>query len=166
VHLTPDTLVGRGVARAEDLGALTRRQLVDLLGHHHVTLRPVIDLNDAIAADCYEVPAPIAEQLHLARPADAFPYASSLSRKQDRDHTIPYDPNGPPGQTRLGNLGHLVRHHHRIKTHGIGWQVRQHRGRFTWRTPHGRILVTDHRGTHPASTSPLERLLHDILFAA
>ena len=127
---------------------MTRTQLIALLGHHHVTLRPVIDLNDGIAADCYEVPAALAEQLHLARPADVFPFADSLSRRQDNDHTVPYDPGGPPGQTRLDNLGHLTRHHHRIKTHAPGWQVTQTDGRFTWTTPTGRVLTTDHHGTH------------------
>lgn len=42
-HLTRDALRGNGVARAEELGALTRQQLIDLLGHHQVSLRPVID---------------------------------------------------------------------------------------------------------------------------
>ncbi len=160
LHLGPDQLLGRGVSRAEELGALTRQQLVEMLGHHHVTLRPVLDLNEGVAADCYEVPAGIAEALHLARPGDVFPYAESLSRRQDQDHTSPYDPNGPPGQTRLGNLGHLVRRHHRIKTHAAGWRVHQHEGRFTWITPHGRVVITDRHGTHRPTPSPLEIRLH------
>ena len=146
VHVAPETLAGQGAARAEELGPLTRQQLVELLGHEHVTLRPVIDLNEGRAADCYEVPATISERLHLARPADYFPYAQSLSRKQDQDHVVPYDWTGPPGQTRLDNLGHLTRHHHRVKTHA-GWRVWLHDGRFTWITPHGRIFVTDGSGT-------------------
>ena len=44
------TLLGAGVARAEDLGAVTRQQLIDLLGHHQVSLRPVIDLNEGMSA--------------------------------------------------------------------------------------------------------------------
>ena len=147
VHFTPETLQGNGVARAEELGALTRQQLIDLLGHEHITLKPVIDLNTEIAADCYEVPAKVSEQLRLAGPADCFPYAQSVSRKQDQDHTIAYQWTGPPGQTRLSNLGNMVRRHHRIKTHG-GWRVWQHQGRFTWISPHGRIYLTDARGTH------------------
>ncbi len=147
VHLTPSTLQGQGVARAEELGALTRDQLIDLLGHHQVTLKPVIDLNAGMAADCYEVPAAIDERLQLSKPADVFPFASSMSRKLDRDHTVAYDENGPPGQTAEDNLGKLVRHHHRIKTHA-GWKVKQREGRFTWVTPHGRVLVTDRNGTH------------------
>jgi hypothetical protein len=147
LHLTPDTLLGGGVARAEELGALTRQQLIDLLGHHQVSLRPVIDLNEGMAADCYEVPAAIDERLQLSKPADVFPFASSTSRMLDRDHTVPYDDHGPPGQTTEPNLGKLTRHHHRIKTHG-GWKVEQRDGRFTWTTPHGRVLVTDRKGTH------------------
>lgn len=168
VHVTPETLEGRGVARAEELGVLTRRRLIDLLGHAHVTLKPVIDLNEEVAADCYEVPAALSERLHLARPADCFPYAQSVSRKQDQDHTVRYQWNGPPGQTRLSNLGHLVRRHHRIKTFG-GWRVSQHLGRFTWITPHGRVYVTDGRGTHQARitpyASPLERRVADLVLA-
>jgi hypothetical protein len=147
LHLTPATLLGGGVARAEELGALTRQQLIDLLGHHQVSLRPVIDLNAGMAADCYEVPAAIDERLQLSKPADVFPFASSTSRSLDRDHTVPYDDSGPPGQTAETNLGKLTRHHHRIKTHG-GWKVEQRDSRFTWTTPHGRVLVTDRNGTH------------------
>lgn len=153
VHLTPATIQGEGVARAEELGALTRQRLIDLLGHEHITLKPVLDLNTEIAADCYEVPARLGEQLHLARPADVFPYAESVSRKQDQDHTVPYEWRGPPGQTRLSNLGHLVRRHHRIKTFG-GWRVYQHEGTFTWISPHSRIYITDARGTHRVEIHP------------
>ena len=124
LHMTPDSLLGTGVARAEELGALTRQQLIDVLGHHQISLRPVIDLNEGMAADCYEVPAAIDERLQLAKPADVFPFASSTSRRLDRDHTVPYDPVGPPGQTAERNLGKMTRHHHRIKTHG-GWHVEQ-----------------------------------------
>ena len=97
--------------------------------------------------DCYEVPAAIDERLQLSKPADVFPYATSTSRRLDRDHTHAYDPHGPPGQTCEANLGKLARHHHRIKTHA-GWSVTQHEGRFTWTSPHGRTYTTDRNGTH------------------
>ena len=100
LHFTPGTLLGAGAARAEDLGALTRQQLIDLLGHHQVSLRPVIDLNEGMAADCYEVPAAIDERLQLGKPADVFPFASSMSRRLDRDHTVRYDEHGPPARRR------------------------------------------------------------------
>ncbi len=57
LHLTPQMLQGSGIARAEELGAHTRRMLADLLGHQHISLKPVIDLNDQPApADSYEIP--------------------------------------------------------------------------------------------------------------
>jgi hypothetical protein len=157
VHLSPGLLedaddAGQGtasrVARAEDLGALTRAQLVALLGHHQVSLRPVIDLADDVAADCYEVPAPVAERVHLVRPADVFPHVGGRSRATDLDHAEPYRPHGPPGQTRISNLAHLGRTAHRTKTHHPGWRLRLDDGRAVWTTPHGYVLVTDGRGTH------------------
>ena len=161
VHLTPETLRGRGVTRAEELGALTRQQLIDVLGHQHISLRPVIDLTARMAADCYEVPAAIDERLQLSKPADVFPFASSTNRRLDRDHTVPYDEEGPPGQTTEPNLGKLTRHHHRIKTHG-GWRVEQQEGRFTWTTPHGRVFVTDHNGTRRTMNRPAARRRLDL----
>ena len=53
------------------------------------------------------------------------------------DHTIAYlsvEEGGPPGQTRIGNLGPQIRYHHRIKTFG-GWQVCQPEpGSWIWRS--------------------------------
>jgi hypothetical protein len=39
-----------------------------------------------------------------------------VSRSVDIDHTIAYlsvEKGGPPGQTRIGNLGPHIRYHHR-----------------------------------------------------
>lgn len=158
LHLTPAMLAtgsasGPGlVARAEEVGALTREMLVRLLGHEHVTVKPVINLADHLTSDRYEVPAAIAERLHLAKPHDVFPHASCLSRRQDQDHVTPFDPvRAAAGehQTHLGNLGKLTRRHHRIKTHAPGWatwQLDDHT--HLWRTPHGRYRVVDQAGTH------------------
>jgi hypothetical protein len=88
--------------------------------------------------DSYEIPASLREQVLLRNPADVFPYAAAVSRSIDIDHTIPYlspDRGGPPGQTRIGNLGPHIRRHHRLNTHG-GWQVRQPEpGTWLWRSP-------------------------------
>jgi hypothetical protein len=68
------------------------------------------------------------------------------------DHTIPYlspDKGGPPGQTRLGNLGPHICRNHNQKTHG-GWQVRQPEpGTWLWRSPHKRVYLVNATGTHP-----------------
>jgi hypothetical protein len=81
-----------------------------------------------------------------------FAYAAAVSRSIDVDHTIPYlsrDRGGPPGQTRIGNLGPQTRRHHRHKTYG-GWQVRQPEpGTWIWRSPHKHIYLVNATGTDP-----------------
>ena len=62
---------------------------------------------------------------------------------------VSVEEGGPPGQTRIGNLGPHIRYHHRIKTFG-GWQVCQPEpGSWIWRSPHGRIYLVNASGTHP-----------------
>jgi hypothetical protein len=53
-------------------------------------------------------------------PADTFPFASSTSRSQQIDHTVPYQHGKDrlSGQSRVGNYGPMSAHHHRIKTFG------------------------------------------------
>jgi Domain of unknown function (DUF222) len=109
-----------------------------------------------ISVDSYEIPASLREQILLRNPADVFPYAAAVSRSIDIDHTIPYlnpDKGGPPGQTRIGNLGPQLRRHHNYKTHG-GWQVGQPEpATWLWRAPHGRIYLVNTTGTHPLGDS-------------
>ena len=72
----------------------------------------------------------------------------------DLDHTMPWVDTGPPGQTRVGNLGKLTRFEHRVKTHGKGWRHRQPEpGVHHWRTPTGHEFTVDHTGTHPGWVS-------------
>ncbi len=151
VHTTPGQLAtGQGVARVEDLGPMTATMLADLLGHSQITLKPVIDLNHGPSGDAYEIPTDIAERVHLAQPADVFPFAEGLSRHLDLDHHTPYDRDGPPGQTAVGNLGKLNRRHHRLKTFAPGWTLTHRaRNRYWWSTPDGRSYLVDRNGTHP-----------------
>lgn len=171
VHLTPAMLAtgepGAAsaptlVARAEAIGALTRQMLLRLLGHEHITLKtlkPVINLAEHLTSDRYEVPAPIREHVHLAKPHDVFPHASCLSRHQDHDHVTPYAAAGAPAggpQTHLGNLAKMVRRHHRIKTHAHGWRTWQLDEHIhLWRTPHGRYRLVDQSGTHPVEVEAI-----------
>jgi hypothetical protein len=155
VHLSEEAVrAGSGIARVEDVGPVLLSRLRTLLGEHcTINLKPVIDLPAGhIPVDSYEIPARLREQLHLRYPADVFPYAAAVSRRIDLDHTIPYlspDQGGPPGQTRIGNLGPHIRRIHRLKTHA-GWQVRQPEpGTWLWRSPHGRIYLVNATGTHP-----------------
>ncbi len=155
IHLSEEAVrAGSGIARVEDVGPVLLSQLHTLLGEQcSINLKPVIDLPAGhTPVDSYEIPARLREQLHLRYPADVFPYAAAVSRRIDLDHTIPYlnpDRGGPPGQTRIGNLGPHARQHHRLKTFA-GWQVRQPEpGTWLWRSPHGRIYLINATGTHP-----------------
>ena len=152
VHLTRDALSGTAgeVVRVEGVGPVTIDQATRWLGHSHVTIKPVLDPRGVAPVDSYQIPDRLREAVQLVSPADVFPFASSTRRGQDLDHTEPYvspDEGGPPGQTRMGNLGPMTRLHHRIKTHGR-WQASQpFPGIHVWRSPHGRYYLVDHTGT-------------------
>jgi hypothetical protein len=146
---------GTGVAYVEHDGGIVvpAGALRDLLGHHHVTVRPVLDLRDQVPVDAYEVPTAMREALRLARPSSVFPWTRVGTGTPDMDHNRPYlpmDRGGPPGQTRIGNLGPLHRFGHRVKTHGRGWVLRQPRpGLYLFRTPQRYWFRVDNDGTHP-----------------
>ena len=159
IHLSVEALAaGTGIARVENVGPVLLSRLQMLLGDRcTINLKPVIDLPAGhIPIDCYEIPTSLREQLLLRYPADVFPYANVVSRSVDMDHTIAYSSvkeGGPPGQTRIGNLGPYVRRHHNQKTHG-GWHVRQPEpGTWLWRSPHGQIYLVNATGTHPLGHS-------------
>jgi Domain of unknown function (DUF222) len=151
VHVAADAWQsGHGVARVEGIGPITVEQAQRWLGHRNVTVKPVLDPAGLAPVDGYEIPDRMREAVHLLTPADGFPFAGSVSRRADVDHTIPFlrpDQGGPPGQTAIGNLAKLTRRHHRIKTFGR-WQVKQpYDGILIWRSPHGRLYLVDHTGT-------------------
>ncbi len=162
VHVARESMqTGEGVARMEGVGPITIGQASEFLRHSHVTIKPVIDLDEDRPVDCYEVPDRLREQMHLRSPASAFPWSSATGRRMDLDHTKPYvssgsttDTTGPPGQTRVGNLGKLTRFEHRIKTHAKGWRHRQPEpGVHVWRTPTGYQFTVDHTGTRVSTGS-------------
>jgi hypothetical protein len=150
VHLTDHTLAaGNGVLRVENLGPLLAAQLTELVGHGPYTVKPVIDLNDAISVDAYEIPERIRERIKLMHPVELFPYGTrETSKTVDLDHIQPYDPLGPPGQTSTDNLAPTTRFHHRVKTHGVGWNVRRldHKT-LEWVTPNGFTFHVGPTGT-------------------
>ena len=82
--------------------------------------------------------------------ADVFPFGTCISPSMDLDHTKPYVPTdygGPPGQTRLGNLGPMARSSHRAVTHG-GWRKHQPApGYFVHRSPQGYVYLVTNQGT-------------------
>ncbi len=151
VHLTDHTLAnGTGVLRAETVGPLLATQLTELIGYGPYTVKPVIDLNDAVSVDAYEIPTRIRERVRLIHPVELFPYGTrETTNTIDLDHIQPYDPHGPTGQTSTTNLAPLGRFGHRVKTHARGWSVRRIDDRtLEWRTPHGFTFQVDPTGTH------------------
>ena len=153
LHLTDQTLLaGQGVARVEHFGPVYTARLQELLGHSHITLKPVIDLKEQLNVNAYEIPHRIREHVKLTHPVEQFPYgATHTTNSTDLDHTQPYNhnPTAPPGQTATTNLAPLGRLSHRIKTHGDWTVQRLPNGTYEWTTKHGYKFHVNHTGTHP-----------------
>ena len=136
------------VVRVEGHGPVSTTWLREILGPHaRFSVRPVLDIPGLAPVDAYEIPARHRLAVRMITPADTFPYANCLTDTMDIDHTEPWKPDGPPGQSRIGNYGPMTRHHHRIKTFGQ-WEVRQpFPGIFIWRDPYGAFYLIDATGT-------------------
>jgi hypothetical protein len=161
VHLTDLSLSERaGVARVEGYGPVSIAAVTALLKHSFVRVVPVLDVAGQQPVDSYEFTGRMREAVHLAQPAEAFPFSSYLGRTVDIDHVDPFvSPahGGPPGQTRLDNAAALKRFSHRLKTHG-GWRQRQlDHSSWLWRSPHGWYWLVDPTGTHPVPRRVGER---------
>ena len=154
VHLTDETLLaGGGITRVEGFGPALAPKLAELLGHDQIIVQPVIDLNEHINVNAYEIPQRLRERIKLAFPVEQFPYGpGETTNSTDLDHITPFDPTGPPGppgQTNTLNLQPLRRISHRVKTHAPGWTVeRIDDHTIEWTTPHGYKFRVDHTGTH------------------
>jgi hypothetical protein len=149
VHLTDETLLaGQGTMRIEAFGPAYAK-LAELIGYDRVVIQPVIDLNEGFNVNAYEIPTWMRERVKLTHPVEQFPYGpGETTTRTDLDHVIPYDPNGPEGQTSTANLRPLRRRSHRIKTHA-GWTEHTNGNTTEWTTPHGYRFRVDHNGTHP-----------------
>ncbi len=143
------------IARLEGHGPVTQAWITRVLGPRcRFRITPVLDLAGQAPVDAYEIPDRHRQAVHLMSPADTFPFASSLSRRMQVDHTVPYDEGGESG---VGNYGPMTTRHHRIKTFG-GWAVQQpFPGIYLWRDPHGGFCLVDHTGTRrlPGTTKPM-----------
>lgn len=153
VHVSGQTLIDHhGVLRTAD-GPITleqfRRWLTD--ADANITIRPILDPATVAPVDSYEIPTSIREAVHTQHPGSVYPFSPAAEittgGRLDLDHTIPYQKDGPPNQTRVGNLGPLTRSEHRTKTLG-GWQTQQpDPGTYVWRSPHGWISIVTNQGT-------------------
>ena len=152
-HLTDAALVrGHGVVRPEHGGLQTLDQLVEFLTGTGcpIKVQPVLDPAAAGPIDGYEVSPRLRAAVRYRQIADVFPFGTCISPNMDLDHTQPYrsmDYGGPPGQTRLGNLGPRARPSHRAVTHG-GWAKSQpESGCFVHRSPQGYVYLVTNQGT-------------------
>jgi hypothetical protein len=152
-HLSEAALrTGHAVVRPEDGGPLTLEELVKFLGRTgcQIRIQPVLDPTEVAPIDGYEVPQRLRAAVRAQQIADVFPFGTCLSPKMDLDHTeryVPLDYGGPPGQTRLGNLGPMARPSHRAVTHG-GWAKHQPEpGYFIHRSPNGYVYLVTNQGT-------------------
>ena len=150
VHLAQGSMDNdfSGVARVEGERPLSARWVREALGPRcRFRIAPVLDLAGQVPVDAWEIPDRHRQAVHLMTPADTFPFASSTTRSKQIDHTEPFVPGGPAGQSRVGNYGPMTTIHHRIKTHGR-WQARQpFPGIYVWRDPAGAMYLVDHSGT-------------------
>ena len=152
VHLSdaavPDPRLGE-LGRLENTrGPVTAEQVRKWCGNPdaQVTVNPVIDLNEHIDVEAYEIRGRMAGTAILTHPTCVFPWCTRPARRADRDHTSRTTPgHGRP--TCSCNPAPLCRRHHRPKTHG-GWTYTAARtGDLRVDSPHGYQYLRDHHGT-------------------
>ena len=159
-HLSEAALrAGHAVVRPADGSPITLDQLIEFLAGSgcQIHIQPVFDPTEIAPVDGYEIPARLRAAVRVRQVADVFPFGTCLSSQMDLDHTERYismDYGGPPGQTRLGNLGPFARPGHRAVTHG-GWQKHQPEpGYYVFRSPTGYIYLVTNQGTLALGRTP------------
>ena len=125
----------------EKLGAATLTKIRDWVGHHQVVIQPVLNMQRRDAVDQHDPPAWMRDLVVLRDETCIFPRCTIDARSCDLDHTIPYQPDGPRGQTRPDNLAALCRRHHRAKTSGVWRYNRTPDGDYLWHGPYGVKLL-------------------------
>jgi hypothetical protein len=148
-----------GEVTSHGFGLVTAAQLATWCGlpdTSKITVKPVIDLNTEHTSTGYRPSEALDEQVRLRDRNCVFPHCHRAATHADLDHTIPYDPDGPPEQTRTGNLAVLCRLHHRMKTHCDWTYTMVEPGVFLWRSPYGYRYLRDRTGTSHLTPDPVE----------
>ena len=150
VHLSETAITGSGclqLARVENQRqVVTADQIKTWCANPdaQVVVKPVIDLNEHIHVEGYEVPARLREQTILRDHTCVFPWCTRSARRADADHVIPY---ADGGTTSSDNIAPLCRRHHRLKTHSAWTYTMFEPGSYLWSSPHGYQFLRDHHGT-------------------
>lgn len=132
-----------------------------------LVIRRVLDPEEYVHTEAYEVPDRTREAVQLRESSCVFPFCHSPTRNCDTDHVTPFADGGP---TCPCNLAPLCRFHHRVKTHGQHhddhkWTYASlGQGTYAWRGPNGihllrtpggtRVLVDDVFATRPEDHHP------------
>ena len=163
------TALADGTVRVDEAGRLEEGQRLVLLDQvmswcrdssTTVVVKPVIDLNTAMATDAYAIPDRIREQVVLRDTTCVFPWCTRPARACQIDHVVPHDPTAAadgrpqPGPTATHNLAALCTRHHRLKTHGRWRYTVTGPGSFQWTSPHGYTYRRDPTGTQPLNAEP------------
>ena len=114
-----------------------------------VVVKPVIDLNEHVHVEAYEVPDRLREQSVLVNHHCVFPHCTRPARSCDADHCQPHDRGGA---TCSANIAPLCRRHHRLKTHTAWIYTVLEPGSYLWTSPHGYTYLRDHTGTTDLSS--------------
>ncbi|KRA38401.1 hypothetical protein ASD81_07135 [Nocardioides sp. Root614] len=109
-----------------------------------VIVRPVIDLNDCVPVDSYEIPDRIRRRVELRDHACRFPWCTRPAVKCDLDHVAPHNKGGP---TCPCNLVPACRRHHRAKTFSRWRYVIVLPGHYLWISPNCRHFLVGPNGT-------------------
>jgi len=109
-----------------------------------ITIRPVLDLEDHVHVEAYEVPDRLQAQVDQRDLTCVFPWCTRPARGCDHDHVIAH---AGGGTTCSCNLAALCRRHHRLKTHTPWRYVMPEPGVYVWTSPHGYVFLRDHTGT-------------------
>jgi hypothetical protein len=109
-----------------------------------VVVKPVIDLDDHVHLDAYEVSDRLREHTVLRDTACVFPWCTRPARRCDCDHVVAH---ADGGLTCSCNIAALCRRHHRLKTHSAWTYTVMEPGCYLWSSPHGYQFLRDHHGT-------------------
>ncbi len=122
-----------------------------------LVVKPVLDLDDHLHVDAYEVPHRLREQAILRDGTCVFPWCTRPARSCDCDHVVAH---ADGGATCSCNTAALCRRHHRLKTHSSWTYTVLEPASYLWSSPHGYQFLRDHEGTldvtgdrHPRSPS-------------
>ncbi|GAA4681332.1 HNH endonuclease signature motif containing protein [Nocardioides nanhaiensis] len=149
VHLSDEAITAAGfmVGRLENTQTPVSAEVIrEWCGSAaRIIVRPVIDLNNAVHVEQYEVPDRIKQRTRWTDPRCVYPRCSRPADRCDCDHLKPYEQGGA---TCTCNLAPLCRRHHRFKTHGAVTYRRLGPGAYEWEFQTGMTIVRDHLGTH------------------